>query len=311
MPGAMWSLEKAVVGVFPDFVQPVPREAFEAGYRISQMIPWVNVVVPLSNIARDLSDALGGDKDATQRIVNNLIVTIQPVAIAYYGYNGIADLINLEQPALDLQSWFISTLWSVLDPFQLLHNRGESGLPLSTTTPPPYPPADVVSGQAIALAAAVAPIETAATQSSDANPFRADDPWPTTMPTAVLAAEQAILAAWPAPLDPLAPLFREVYEAVYRGSQIVPWVNVVVPLSKILPGLVQAAQGDKNGAQVTINQLLLTTGPVSLLYYGYDEIVDLLNMEDTGYELKQDFYAAAWDFLDPVGLLHEPGKPGI
>ena len=89
--------------------------------------------------------ALAGDKAASQRIVNNLIVTIAPVAILYYGYNEIADLVNLEQQALDLQTWAITTAWDILDPFQLLHNRGESGLPLSTTTPPAYPPTDPVN----------------------------------------------------------------------------------------------------------------------------------------------------------------------
>ena len=145
MPGPIWDLEQAVVNAFPDFFKPVPREIFEAGYRVSQMIPWVNIVVPFSNIGANLQAALAGDKAASQRIVNNLIVTLAPVAFLYYGYNEIADLVNLEQQALDLQTWAITTAWDVLDPFQLLHNRGESGLPLSTTTPPAYPPTDPVN----------------------------------------------------------------------------------------------------------------------------------------------------------------------
>lgn len=140
MPGPIWDLEQAVVNAFPDFFKPVPREIFEGGYRLTQMIPWVNIVVPFSNIGANLQAALAGDKAASQRIVNNLIVTIAPVAFLYYGYNEIADLVNLEQQALDLQTWAITTAWDILDPFQLLHNRGESGLPLSTTTPPAYPP---------------------------------------------------------------------------------------------------------------------------------------------------------------------------
>lgn len=139
MPGPIWDLEQAVVNIFPDFFKPVPREIFEGGYRLTQMIPWVNIVVPFSNIGANLQAALSGDKSATQRIINNLIVTIEPVAILYYGYNAIADLVNLEQQALDLQTWAITTAWDILDPFQLLHNRGESGLPLSTSTPPAYP----------------------------------------------------------------------------------------------------------------------------------------------------------------------------
>lgn len=323
MPGVIWSLEEAVVNAFPDFFKPLPREIFEGGYRLSQMIPWVNVVVPLSNVGANLQAALAGDKAATQRIVNNLIITIEPVAILYYGFNEIADLVNLEQQGLDLQTWIFTTAWDVLDPFQLLHNRGESGLPLSTTTPPPYPPtntADVAASAAITPVAATGSSATvkasstaaaAETPVTDQNPFRADDPWPTTMPDAVLAAEKNILAAWPAPLAALAPLFREGYEAAYRASQIVPWVNVVVPLTNIVPALVQAFQGDRAGAQVTINQLLLTTGPVSLLYWGFDELADLLNIETTGAATRQNLVATLWDSLDPSGLLHVPGESGI
>ncbi|MCI4673773.1 hypothetical protein [Candidatus Mycolicibacterium alkanivorans] len=311
MPGPVWDLEQAVVNAFPDILQPVPREVFEAGYRATQMIPWVNIIVPFVNIGTNLPAALAGDKNATQRIINNLIVTIQPVAIAYYGYNEIADLLNVEQLALDLQTWAITTAWDVLDPFQLLHNRGQSGLPLSTTTPPAYPPATA----AVALASATTPKASTATPNAttvtDPNPFRADDPWPTTMPDAVLATEQSVLAAWPAPLEPLAPLFREAYEAVYRASQIVPWVNVVVPVTNILPALAQAFQGDRSGAQVTINQLLLTTAPLALLYWGFDELADLLNNEETAATTRQTLVASLWDSLDPAGLLHVPGQSGI
>lgn len=311
MPGVVWGLEQTVVGAFPDAVKPLPREAIELGYRLTQMVPWVNVIVPLTNIVNDLPTALSGDKSASQRIVNNLIVTIHPVSVLYYGYNEIADLVNLEQQALDLQNWGISTAWNVLDPFALLHNRGESGLPLSTTTPPPYPPIPTP----YALAAAVTPtpgpsIQSAAT-APDPNPFRADDPWPTTMPTAVLSAEKALLAAIPAPLEAIAPFAREVYEAVYRGTQIVPYANAVVPVSKILPALIQAAQGNRAGAQVTINQLLLTTGPISLLFYGFDQLADLLNIEDSADTARQALYTTLWDSLDPTGLLHVPGQSGL
>src|SRR5690349_7393753 len=103
------------------------------------MVPWVNVVVPLSNVFADLPGALSGDKDASQRIVNNLVITIQPLAMAYYGYNALADVVNLEQPALDFQKAFFATVWDILDPFHWLHSPGGSGLPLSTTAPPPDP----------------------------------------------------------------------------------------------------------------------------------------------------------------------------
>jgi len=313
MPGAVWGLEQAVVNVFPNWLKPLPREIFEAGYRGTQFIPWVNIVVPFSNIGANLQAALNGDKNATQRIVNNLIITIQPVAIVYYGYNEIADLLNLEQPALNLQTAIFKTAWNVLDPFQWLHNRGQSGLPLSTTTPPPYPPTSTAS---VALAAVAAPAgtgtgSTSVSAAADLNPFRANDPWPTTLPAAVLNTEKTILAAWPAPLDPLAPLFREAYEAVYRASQIVPWVNAVVPVTNIVPAILQAFKGDRSGAQIAINQLLLTTPPVSLLYWGFDELADLLNMEDAGAAARQNLVASLWDGLDPSGFLHVPGQSGI
>ena len=52
-----------------------------------------------------------------------------------------------------------------------------------------------------------------------------------------------------------------------------------------------AAQGDKDCAPTASNQLLLTTGPVSLLCYGYDQIADLLKMELSAQAAKQDLYA--------------------
>jgi hypothetical protein len=317
MPGAVWDLEQAVVNIFPDWLKPLPREVFEAGYRGTQMIPWVNIVVPFANIGANLQAALDGDKDATQRIVNNLIITIQPIALVYYGYNEIADLLNLEQQALDLQNWVFTTAWNILDPFAWLHNRGQSGLPLSTTTPPPYPPASTAS---VALAAVAAPagagtdsvtVSASDTAVTDPNPFRAIDPWPTTIPDAVLNIEKTILAAWPAPLSPLAPLFREAYEAVYRASQIVPWVNAVVPVTNIVPAILQAFKGDRSGAQIAINQLLLTTPPVSLLYWVFDELADLLNVEAAGAAARQDLVASLWDSFDSAGLLHVPGQSGI
>ena len=317
MPGAVWDLEQAVVNVFPDWFKPLPREVFEAGYRGTQMIPWVNIVVPFANIGANLQAALNGNKDATQRIVNNLIITIQPVALIYYGYNEIADLLNLEQQALDLQKAIFTTAWNILDPFAWLHNRGQSGLPLSTTTPDPYPPASTAS---VALAAVAAPAgagtdsasaSAADTPATDPNPFRATDPWPTTMPDAVLNIEKTILAAWPAPLDVFAPLFREAYEAVYRATQIVPWVNAVVPVTNIVPAVLQAFKGDRSGAQITINQLLLTTPVVSLLYWAFDELADLLNMEAAGVTARQDLVASLWDSIDSSGLLHVPGQSGI
>ena len=66
-----------------------------------------------------------------------------------------------------------------------------------------------------------------------------------------------------------------------------------------------------DSAQGIVNQLLLTTPPVSILYYGYDEVADLLNIEEQAQANKERFYATAWDTLDPRFLLHNEGSPGI
>jgi hypothetical protein len=218
----------------------------------------------------------------------------------------VADIVNLEAPAQDLKQQFYRTTWNVLDPFQLLHNRGQSGLPLSGTPLQTNSEAGFV-GQL--MAAYAAPTVTVSTDDPLSNPFRADDPWPTGMPDAVLGIEQTTVAALNStPLAVLSPLYREAFEAVYRGSQVVPYVNVPIPLTKILAAL---GDPDKSVPQTLINQLLLTTQPVSALYYGYDEIADLLNVEDSAYELKQGFYRTIWDTIDPLGALHNVGDPGI
>ncbi len=318
MPGPIWTLEQSFINVFPDLLKPVSREGFELGYRLTQMIPWVNVVVPLTNIVTDLPNALQGDKLAAQRVINNLIVTIHPVAVLYYGYNEIADVLNIEAQALQLQTWAISTAWNILDPFALLHIRGESGLPLSTSTPPPYPPDPAESAAAeqnVVLAAAVTP--TASKSNSDSgiglpqgatDPLRADDPDPVGMPAAALAAEKALVAAFPAEVQPL---IREVYEANWRVTQMIPGLNAVIPLTTLLPSLFQALLGDKDTAQAAINSVLITTTPLSVLYYGFDEIADVLNAESEGQALKSEIFAQAWDELDPNGLLHVLGHSGI
>ena len=156
MPGAVWNVEQAFLNLFSGApaIAPFPREGFELVYRATQIVPWLNLVVPFTNAFSDLPSALAGDKNASQRIINNLVITIQPLAMAYYGYNELADLTNLEQPALDFQNAFFATIWTVLDPFQLTHNAGSSGLPLSTTTPPPYPPAT----ETVTVAAAADPL---------------------------------------------------------------------------------------------------------------------------------------------------------
>ncbi|BBY63496.1 hypothetical protein [Mycolicibacterium helvum] len=307
MPGPIWTLEQSFIAVFPDLVKPVAREGFEFGYRLTQMVPWVNVIVPITNIVAELPDALAGDKAAAQRVINNLIVTINPVAVLYYGYNEVADFLNLEAPALQLQSWFIASLWNLFDPFALLHNRGESGLPLSTTTPPP----DQVTPEAAAtttLAAAVQPSASDVTLPESSDPFRADDPRPYGMPTTVYNTEKALVAIFPADVQPVV---RELYEASWRMSQIVPGLNAAVPIAELLPALYQGALGNRTAAQTAINNVLLTTTALSILYYGYDQLADLLNVEAEAQALKVEVYAAVWDQADPHGYLHVPGQSGL
>jgi hypothetical protein len=168
--------------------------------------------------------------------------------------------------------------------------------------------------------AATTPVPTAATTTTSTadviadlnlHPFRADDPDPTDMPQTVLDAEHALLARTP---EVIRPYVREGYEASYRFSQVVPVANATIPIGQIimvLPGLLQGDTEAKDSVQIIVNELLLTLPPVSILYYGYDEIADLLNVEDQAQAEKELLYATVWDTLDPLFLLHNEGNPGI
>jgi hypothetical protein len=143
------------------------------------------------------------------------------------------------------------------------------------------------------------------------DPFRAVDPAPDDMPAPVLGLRNTFVSVFDPTLQPYA---REGFEAAYRFSQTVPYVNAVVPITTILPAIGQALNGDaeaKQASQIIVNELLKTTQPVSLLYYGYDELADLANLEDQGTALKQQFYSTVWDTLDPLGLLHVKGESGL
>jgi hypothetical protein len=50
---------------------------------------------------------------------------------------------------------------------------------------------------------------------------------------------------------------------------------------------------------------------VSLLFYGYDELADLANLEAEGSAVKDQLHTTAWDTLDPLGLLHVKGESGL
>jgi len=306
MPGPIWTLEQSFMAIFPNQVKAVAREGFEFGYRLTQMIPWVNIIVPVTNIITDLPDAFAGDKAAAQRVINNLIVTIHPVAVLYYGWNELGDVLNLEAPALQLQTWFISSLWNLFDPFALLHIRGEAGLPLSTTTPPPDQVTPESAEATTTLVASVTPSASDVPASPD--PFRADDPKPYNMPAATWNTEKGLVAIFPTEVQPIV---RELYEASWRISQMVPGLSAAVPIAELLPALYQAAIGHKDTAQTAINNVLLATTALSILFYGYDQIADLANMEEEGQALKAEIYAQVWDEADPHGYLHVLGHSGL
>ena len=310
MPGPIWTLEESFMNVFPDSVKAVAREGFELGYRLTQMIPWVNVIIPITNIVTELPKALDGDKAAAQRVINNLFVTIHPIAVLYYGFNEVADVLNLEAPALQLQSWFIGSLWNLFDPFALLHIRGESGLPLSTTPPPPYDEIEEPEPAAAQLVASVTPSADVSLPTPDdaPDPFRPIDPKPYGMPDAVYNTEKGLVALFPTEVQPV---FRELYELSWRVSQMAPGLSAVIPIAELVPALFQAAVGNKDVAQAAINNVLLTTTALSILYYGYDQLADFLNVEAEAQALKLEIVAQVWNEADPNGFLHVPGHSGL
>ena len=143
------------------------------------------------------------------------------------------------------------------------------------------------------------------------NPFRADDPEPVDVPPAVVDVRDQLVGAAP---EALAPYVREGVEQGYRATQMIPWVNAVIPISKIVP-LIGPATGEGPEAlrarQVIVNELIKTTPPGSFLYYGYDLVADLANQESEAAALKQQVFIGAWDLLDFGNFLHNDGESGI
>lgn len=126
MFGPFLDIRTAVLDASPDALEPFVREGYEAGYRVSQMVPWVNLPIPLLHIAAAAADP---DQRIAQVGINQLLLTLPPVGIAYYGYDQAADLINMEVAAAALKEDFYRTVWDTLDPLELLHDRGNAGLP--------------------------------------------------------------------------------------------------------------------------------------------------------------------------------------
>jgi len=143
------------------------------------------------------------------------------------------------------------------------------------------------------------------------NPFRAVDPDPVDVPAAVVAVRDQLMGAAPDALDPYV---REGVEQAYRSSQMVPWVNAIVPITKILPNLGTALGNDDaalDARQVIVNELIKTTPPGSFLYYGYDLVADLANSEEAAADLKEQAFIGVWDLLDFGNFAHRDGQSGL
>ncbi|ORA22337.1 hypothetical protein [Mycobacterium aquaticum] len=195
-----------------------------------------------------------------------------------------------------------------VDRLKKMFEPKQTAAPQKPTAPKPDSSVDAPVSRAAVQADTPAP--TAAPGWSP-NPFRADDPTPTNEPELVQQLSSTLIGITP---EALQPFTREGVEAGYRVSQMVPWLNIVVPATKIIPNLSPALQSGDDGArarQVIVNQLLITTQPGSLAFYGYDEVADLLNVEYPADDLKQQAFVTAWNILDPFQLAHVEGESGI
>ncbi|MFV8170550.1 hypothetical protein [Mycolicibacterium peregrinum] len=173
------------------------------------------------------------------------------------------------------------------------------------------PETETVATSKTSITPKVAAVQDQAATPWDPNPLRDNDPEPKDIPPEILNLRDALMGAAP---NELKPLVREATEQIYRGTQIVPWVNAVIPISKILPSLAPALGDDdaaRDARQTIINELIKTTPPGSAVYYGYDIIADLINLEDPGAELKVQAVTTVWDLLDPFELAHNKGNSGI
>ena len=167
------------------------------------------------------------------------------------------------------------------------------------------PETETVATSKTSVTPKVAAVQDQAATPWDPNPLRDNDPEPKDIPPEILNLRDALMGAAP---NELKPLVREATEQIYRGTQIVPWVNAVIPISKILPSLAPAL-GDDDAARDARQTII--TPPGSAVYYGYDIIADLINLEDPGAELKVQAVTTVWDLLDPFELAHNKGNSGI
>lgn len=131
IPDSVMEIRDQLIGAAPDELAPFVREGIEQAYRGSQMVPWVNAIVPITKILPLIGSAAGDDaaaKDARQVIVNELIKTTPPGSFLFYGYDLFADLANREDEAQALKVQAFTGVWDLLDPIEILHNTGESGI---------------------------------------------------------------------------------------------------------------------------------------------------------------------------------------
>jgi hypothetical protein len=50
------------------------------------------------------------------------------VSFLYYGYDEVADPLNVEERAQEQKELLYATVWDTLDPLFLLHNQGNPGI---------------------------------------------------------------------------------------------------------------------------------------------------------------------------------------
>lgn len=253
---------------------------------------------PLSKVKDSVKDGIDKQADKIEKAAAHVTKTVQAARTA----KPVSAKPKPKPTAEEFEAGQVAKLKDLFNPKQ--------------AAAPKPDPESVAQPETKAVAAPkVGAVQTQADTAEDPawnpNPFRADDPEPTDIPDAIMDLRNALMEASPDQLDPFV---REATEQIYRGSQIVPWVNAVIPIAKILPSLAPALGDDdaaRDARQTIIMELIKTTPPGSAVYYGYDIVADLINMEGPGAELKDTAVATVWDLLDPLEIAHNKGNSGI
>jgi hypothetical protein len=100
IPAQVVEIRDQITSGAPDALKPFVREGVEQAYRGTQMIPWVNAIVPISKIVPQIGDALGGDKEASLLRLRHRRRPGQP-GIGRHGTQGdrLQDRVELPRPA--------------------------------------------------------------------------------------------------------------------------------------------------------------------------------------------------------------------